>query len=346
MRTAGRVAGVDTEFQELVSELLAIGSKRGCTRVGTGDVHASRGFDTVILGRSGRPQYYCKYRPADDEAFARASHLAEWLSAHPSLAGNVPWTRCARGGTIQLQISAYVTGKPYQRLVATSDISRWISTADEVLRLGERVTAAAAEVRGDAPNAVPIDLAAASAPALASLSAAALRPKCCDALERILARGGALTSQAQHGDLWPGNLLQTRDSWWLLDYELLGEIRAPLYDAFHLVRTSCRLRGARPGSWIAFLLTDAPDATAARHILGRAIGRLRLSPDQIAAALAYYLIDFAARLHRRAGASDYWRPVVADAERLAELEVSGRDIGTHLALDSVSDPSCAALPAC
>jgi hypothetical protein len=137
------------------------------------------------------------------------------------------------------------------------------------------------------------------------------------------------------------------ESWWLLDYELLGEVRVPLYDAFHLVRTSCRLRGSTAGSWIAQLLEDTPDSVAARRILRRAIDRLRLSPDQAIAALAHYLVDFATRLHRRALPSAFWAPVVADAERLAHVMTSRGTIAndfTDSAGLPVSDSSCAALP--
>src|SRR5881397_3247923 len=41
----------------------------------------------------------------------------------------------------------------------------------------------------------------------------------------------------QHGDLWPSNVVHSGGSWWLLDFEVFGEVQVPLYDVCHFVRT-------------------------------------------------------------------------------------------------------------
>src|SRR5205085_9630516 len=125
--------------------------------------------------------------------------------------------------------------------------------------------------------------AAGNAP-LAHLEAAGVSSERRAALRRALVRGGCLPGRLQHGDLWPGNILRHEDSWWLLDYELFAQIRVPLYDAFHLLRTSDRIRRPRAGTWVASLLDETSETAVTRNILGRAARRHGLAPEKVAAA--------------------------------------------------------------
>jgi fructosamine-3-kinase len=140
----------------------------------------------------------------------------------------------------------------------------------------------------------------------------------------------------QHGDLWPANVLRRGDSWWLLDYELFGEVRVPLYDALHLLRTSDRIRRPRAETWVASLMDETAETAATRAILGRAAQRHGLTPAEVAAAFVYYVADGAARSWRRQAAADFWEPVLAEAETLADLEASGVNVAAMLLGDSAA----------
>ena len=147
-----------------------------------------------------------------------------------------------------------------------------------------------------------------------------------------------MPGRLQHGDLWPGNVLRQENSWWLLDYELFGAIRVPLYDAFHLLRTSDRIRRPRDGTWVASLQQETAETAAARDILGRAARRHGLAPEEVAAAFVYYVVDCAARNWRRQASEDFWKPLFAEAETVADLEASG----VNLAAALLGDPAAAA----
>jgi hypothetical protein len=72
-------------------------------------------------------------------------------------------------------------------------------------------------------------------------------------------------SHPQHGDLWPGNIIQDEHGrWCVIDYETFGQVEFPLYDAYHLV-WSCRARH-RPTRDLA--------------LEGRAGGRLAEGPER------------------------------------------------------------------
>jgi hypothetical protein len=300
-----------------------------------GDHVWNRGFHALILGPGGHPQYFCTCRRADDEAVVRASRICEALGAHPDLAAHVPWTRSARGAVIQVQVSAYVCGRAYATELPSSDVATWARSVEEVLHTAEHVTGCAArDVPGLWPALDRVDLTVVGEAPLAHMAAAGMKPDRCAALRRVLARGRRLPGRLQHGDLWPGNILRHGHSWCLLDYEVFGEVGVPLYDAFHLLRTSDRLR--RPGAetWVASLLHETAETVASRAILGRVARRHGLGPEEVAAAFAYYVVDAAARAWRRQISEDFWQPVFAEAETVAELEASGVSLADLLLGDS------------
>ena len=302
-----------------------------------GDHAWNRGFHALIVEPGGHSRYFCSCRPANDEALQRASRIREALSAHPDLAAHVPWTRSARGAVIQVQVSAYVSGSLYETDLRSSSVAAWGRTAEEVLLTAEHITGCAArDLTGLWSAVAAVDLAAAGEAPLAHLAAAGVRPDRLAALRRALARVGRVPGRLQHGDLWPGNVLHHGDSWWLLDYELFGEVRVPLYDALHLLRTSDRIRRPRAGTWVASLMDETAETAATRDILGRVARRHGLVPEQVAAAFVYYIVDVAARSWRRQVAEDFWEPVLAEAETVADLEASGVSMACMLLGDSAA----------
>jgi len=281
-----------------------------------GDYIWNRGFNLLVLDAHGRVAHYCKCRRPDDEALANETRVREVLARDPALAAIVPSTRGVASDAVQIQVSRHVPGDSFSRMVAVLSTRRWERAVGEILAAVARVTTRAAELMPHlAAPAGGVTLADEAAWALEHLGNAGVPPETVARLARVLEEAGRAPSSPQHGDLWPGNIVRHDDSWWLLDFEMFGRIRIPLYDAFHLVRTSWHLRpgGALP---LLALLRDREAGPACRSVLGAAARRAGLTRRQVGGAFVAYLVDIAARLHRRGMPSAYWMPYVTGLQRL------------------------------
>src|SRR5205823_3388816 len=85
-----------------------------------------------------------------------------------------------------------------------------------------------------------------------------------------------------------------------------------------------------------------PEMAATRDILGRAARRHGLAPEKVAGAFVYYIVDSAARSWRRQASEDFWRPMLAEAETLADLEAAGVNVAGMLLGDSAAGSAAAA----
>jgi phosphotransferase family enzyme len=146
-----------------------------------------------------------------------------------------------------------------------------------------------------------------------------------EVLAAALAAGGEVISELQHGDLWPPNVLVNGASWYVLDLELFGRVRVPLYDLLHMLHVCSDVRrpeaaGHRP--WVELLLADPAEA-GARQLIRHSAQRRGLSPASTFAALVYYLVDVTARIRARGAWTADWREYFAQAERLADLIAEG-----------------------
>ena len=119
------------------------------------------------------------------------------------------------------------------------------------------------------------------------------------ASSQLAHRIGAAELQAwpQHGDFWPRNVLEAAGGWRVLDFETCGEVVMPLYDVFHMIRGCGEAASGGKGNWIELWAA----AGAAARPLSETVQRLSrgLDATAIEAALVAYLVEFAARLHRR-----------------------------------------------
>ena len=126
-----------------------------------------------------------------------------------------------------------------------------------------------------------------------------------------LIEAAPLPMRPQHGDFWPRNILKVGGDWKVLDFESCGEVVLPLYDVFHMIRGCGEAVRTGKRSWIE-LWEDAGSGAQAlvSEVHHAACG---LDIQAIEAALAAYLIKFAARLHRRGIAQQRF------ADRLQEI---------------------------
>jgi hypothetical protein len=289
----------------------------------------NRGFNFLLLGPRGVPTHFCKCRPTSDMALRHEVAVLATLSRDPELSTAVPKTWGARSGRFQLLISAYVPGKSFARTVARLPTGRWAAAMTEILSVTHRVARKAAEMlpQLSGPRG-RLGLFEAARGSLAHLASMGFGRRSVQALKDALCAGGCPHGFPQHGDLWPNNVVESGRSWWLLDFEMFGQVQVPLYDAWHLVRTCsdqrCARRASSTGSvWIDRLIADGDEAVACRRTIALVARQHALAPGEVIGTLVYYLIDIATRFHKRGGPQWYWEPHAREVQRLAEVLASG-----------------------
>jgi hypothetical protein len=284
----------------------------------------SRGFNFMILGSDGRPSYFCKCRSLANTRLRHELAVLTTLGADRRTRETVPRTWGVKSHELQLLISEYVQGTSFDRTVVNLTTARWIESMTQILDVANRVARTVAHVLPKRSEG-RVTLREAAIPSLNYLaSAGLLDADAVTAMEQALHLGGRVEAQPQHGDLWPQNIVESRGSWWLLDFESFGEVMVPLYDAWHLLRTCSDLRrhSARKGHaipelWIDRLVGRGDESAASWHTISIAAREQRLDATQIVAGLVYYVTHVATEFHKRGGPRWYWIPHIREARRLA-----------------------------
>jgi len=283
----------------------------------------NRGFNVLLLGRDDAPRYFCKCRPIADANLERETSVLHALNHDPELRSVVPRTRGARDGEVQLQLSEFMPGRPYEYTLPGMTERAWVESMAQILGVARTVSTRAAHLLpGLLTEPAPVMLRVAAADALTELGAAGVAEDVLQRLDRGLARAGSVPPVLQHGDLWPANVLWHEGSWRLLDFEIFGIVQIPLYDVCHFVRNCWSLRephAAAAATWVARLASDARDADLCRRAILREARNLGLEPAQAAGVLAYYVVDLTAQLIRRGTPRVAWDPLVREVRAAADL---------------------------
>jgi hypothetical protein len=192
----------------------------------------------------------------------------------------------------------------------------------------------------------PVDLAREAEWAFQVLSPSLVAPTRAAALRDAITAAGRVRRVLQHGDLWPMNITRYDGHWWLLDFEIFGRIQAPMYDAFHLIRSCWSLRQGRlqrivqrarrifagangTPNWIESLRSSrAPEPY--RRTLAWARDRNGLTNTEAIGALAFYLIDITARMYRRKVVMGYVQPYLNEVAALADALMAGETFADAL----------------
>ena len=281
----------------------------------------NRGFNLLLLGQGGIPQYFCKCRPAADPNLGRETAVLKALNRDPELSGVAPHTRGARSEELQLQVSEFVPGDSYAFDVPGLGERQWAASMRDILTVARRVSIRAAALLPEfLAGSGPIVLHEVAAPSLKEL-AAGLREDQLRALDAAIRRAGTLPRLLQHGDLWPANILWHQGSWRLLDFESFGRVQVPLYDVHHFVRTcwSLRRRGAEAtGGWLDHLASGDREAALCRETIRREACELGLTAAQALGVLLYYVVDLAAQFRLRGVPRSFWEPLALEARYAAD----------------------------
>lgn len=281
------------------------------------------GFDAILLDGAGTPTHYCRCRPAGDTGVAHEVAITRAAAADASVARHLQRSALAATSRLSARVSPYERGRPYDGLIAEQSTAEWAATVEEIAGITERMAGLVAGALPELVPSLPVRFTEEAAWALDCPDLLEVPVRQRDALLRVLVAGGTVAPMLQHGDLRPPSIVRGDAGWVLLDVGDFGSIRTPLYDLFHLLRTSLALRGAEGKGvhalWVDTLRDPGDDPTAARAILRRAVRRHDIAPEAALAALAHYLLDRVARAHAGRGRQGTASRDLEEADRLAEL---------------------------
>ena len=295
-----------------------------------GDLMSNRGFNLVLFDRSGAPEYYCKVRPSHHTEALRGIRVLVALR-DAGLDGLVPRTWEVASTELLVQVSEHVPGVPFSQRIARLGPAAMARAAEEVLALADRVSRTAAAVApAELVGGGRVAIASRAAPVLEYLADGLLSPDQVAALGQAMEEAGEVPGLPQHGDLWAGNVVQRRDGWTLLDFELFGLVDVPLYDVLHFLRTTWYLRNGHKrrtaaATWLASLAGDSADTALARTALRSQCDAMGLTGAQVRGMVAYYVTDIAYRSHRRRVPGWMSERLVGEAAALGRMLRSGVD---------------------
>ena len=289
----------------------------GPRRHGVGVAH--RGFNLILLDDDGDPSHYVKCRPSGDPRLQRETRIMAALHAKPALAEIVPDALYRGNDRLAVHVCPYVEGENLEANIASHSVRTWEQAASEILVAADLVADHADAIGSDVElSRTPISLQAATAADLQRIVQLGLSPEDADAIDLALSATRPVKPHAQHGDLWPANIVQTRRGWQILDFEDYGLIQIPLFDAIHFVRAAPMPRDGQ--SWFEVMNSRETEWTrATRRVLRAAAGRRALESDAVTGALAYYLVSMTARLHERDNPRTIWGGVLSEVQTLASL---------------------------
>lgn len=283
------------------------------------------GFNVLVAER-GRPIYFCKCRPAGDPALAHEAAIGTILAGDPATAPHVPVSSFVPGEIIDVLVVQRLPGRPYHELLVRQPENEWPASVEYVVsvveRMATRVGAALPALCGQSA----LRFAEEARWALDALAEQGLSGDRIAIITATLERGGSTAPQLQHGDLWPPNVLVDGSSWYVLDLELFGRVRTPLYDLLHMLHICSEVRHPESETgktWVERVIRGAPTEAGVLGVLRRAADRQGLAAPSALAALVYYVVDMTARVKARGAWTADWRQYVALVERLADLITEG-----------------------
>lgn len=302
-----------------------------------GDFPWNRGFDLFCLDQAGQPTHICKCRDESDDLARTETTLLERLSGEPGLASWLPATRSVRDDRLQIQVSVYHPHRSLADLLPGMRETEWRDTTRRILEGSHLVSLRSAEVLPQfAGRQTRVTFTDAARETLGYARAERLiDERIAGQLATLFDGAGMIVPHPQHGDLWPGNVLVVADGYRLVDFETFGRVQVPLFDVFHLIRSSrdCRRPPAAGDNWGSLIASDAEFA----RMLGALVPELArlqgMDREQIYPAFIYYLIELAVWFHRRLKDHPYARPFLAELGQLPRL-LEDRNDARHTLLGS------------
>jgi len=283
-----------------------------------GDVISNRGFNALVFAKGKLPTHFLKVRPVGHVQFRLEADITVRLAQDAAARHLVPGARSFAEGPARVLAEEFIDGLALDLVIRRRQRRSWHVLAADVIRSARPLLSAIAGATGpaDCRRAKPPELLA----DLELLRSLGLDAAAGQRLAEII-QAAPLPMRPQHGDFWPRNVLKVGDDWKVLDFESCGEVVLPLYDVFHMIRGCGEAARTGKRSWIELWEDAGSNAQALVSEVHHAASGLDI--QSIEAALAAYLIEFAARLHRRGIAQQRFADRLQEISRLPALLDAG-----------------------
>ncbi len=280
------------------------------------DSPANRGFDFIVADDAGRPTHLGRCRNSADPRARREADIRAHLAMDADVAHLVLETRRLDAPPLLVEISPYFEGPPFDP--ARGDPATQARDTERILAAVACITASVGRGLPALARSANTELLGTAGPSLERLSRHGLGTDRRQRLEYLM-NEVTLASELQHGDLWPQNVLVKAGRLVIVDFDDLGDVHVPLYDAFHFLRNCLMARQSSMAITILDLLAPGrPDAGIWHQVVRRERERLQLESHQVIAAFTFYLVHFTARLRDRDGPKDHWTPYWRCLEALGD----------------------------
>ena len=253
-----------------------------------------KGFKMILLDEKGFPEWFGRCSWADLESMVQETYLLEALAKDEFARNHVPELHVAASRNLYLQLTRYIGECSYLRKINTITPSAWfndireiISTSERVLRVAEKyfLSKSGFSEQHQRPQFLRQDIDRIRNELSDESTLAAVE----GAIEAI----ASLPQALQHGDLWPANVLNDHDHWWLVDFAECGHVWTPGYDFFHILSVG---PAQATGEWYGVQKSRSADAwTRVRwDLVAWFAERHHLSAASVGAAFMYYLVHLTA----------------------------------------------------
>ena len=283
------------------------------------------GFHLLLLDEFGNVVHRVKCRAADDEWFQRECDTLAALKDDPELSGLVLQVATAASRNLRIHVSRQLPGGSYLTAMRRQGLSDWQGSVEEILanvhKIGERAKRTIPWLQSSSPT---VSLTRALEHRFEQLEDRDIDAASIAALREAL-EGVSVPCHPQHGDLWPGNIIQDEHGrWCVIDYETFGQVEFPLYDAYHLVWSSRHATGRR-GIWPWKASRESAWQEARNEILERSVRRYGLTDRQAGALRLAFMIELTAHRMRPGAPPAYSLGLRAGLRQLAQQLASGLD---------------------
>ncbi len=295
-----------------------------------GRLPSLRGFNLLLLDRTGRPRHFAKCRPLANEDLARETAVLRQLASTRAGSRHVPAVAMGVGSAFSAQLARFQPGEPLQPYLRHASPERAEAAVLEILDVASLLGGLVSESTPAIPAG--LDLRREAGPHLAAVARAGLDPESAGRISAVLADTGPVRPAPQHGDLWAPNVLRAPDAWVLLDFEFFGQLCVPMVDALQLVRTSGDVLwpiGAS-ATWIGELERDSPRSRFTRRLLDASRDRLGLDDAAALGCVAFALLEITGRFLLAGRSAVDWEPSLLALRDFAALLDTGPEVPAAL----------------
>lgn len=303
-----------------------------------GSAYWQRGCLLLMLDDHGKTTHIAKLRPTGEPNTAYEGRILSLLWEVEEVRPHIPASHWAAVEGAQILLTAWVPGEPYLRRVRQLDAGTWARDMRDLIRITRMISGHASQRLAELHTSTgQLHLAREVRPLLTSIAAIGIGGNDIAVLTSFLDEAGAVPGSPQHGDLWPGNILRDGTRWRLVDFEMFGKVRSPLFDTLHLLRTSLVARSSKGGeAWLLHAEAGQQQATQALQLLVSAGQEGGLGLTKITACFAHYLIVIAHRFSEASLPVEMARPILEDLRVLIAGWRAGRPIPASLIAASSS----------